>query len=407
MKKLALFLALALVLATGFTAAMAAPQPFKVGVATIFEGETWEIQKSYYEKELAPTLNMEFIFSERLTDANGLVDFMDRAYAAGCVGIINFVTSNDAVAQGAHKAEEFDMYFITQSSRLNKDVADIPNNLGHVGASATGMGTAYEKLFNALLQDGENHSVFMATAVAPGGNTGTGAASHFHSTYGMLTAMQKKYDLKFDKTLDEIIDRQEPGRVETGNENIRIYLAPGLDAAPVTTALQTQMQTGEYDIFATVYQYASYANVLADLEKSLNKDLAVIGTMAIEAQTGKGFETKDSFGSSILNAAVVNPLNNANGICAAILYNALTGHAEAMKDNGQAVLFKVEPWVVMGAETYQGLSKLDQSRETYVLGEEDLKALTVEQDASVTFRTFEKKLVELADVDALIAKKIK
>ena len=124
-----------------------AAEPYKIAVATIFDGETWEIQKKYYEEEISTALNMEFMFSEKLSDANGLVDFMDRAYAAGCVGLINYVTANDAVAQGARKAEEFGMWFITQNSALNEDVATVPHNLGHCGASATGMRTAYEKAF--------------------------------------------------------------------------------------------------------------------------------------------------------------------------------------------------------------------------------------------------------------------
>ena len=73
----------------------------KVGVATVHEGEAWEIAKTYLETVVGPTFNMEFIYSEVLHDANGLIAFMEQCYAAGCDGIVNLVTSNDAIAQGA------------------------------------------------------------------------------------------------------------------------------------------------------------------------------------------------------------------------------------------------------------------------------------------------------------------
>ena len=381
-------------------------ESYKIALATIFEGESWEIQKKYFETEVGPALNMEFMVSEKLADANGLVDFMERAYAAGCDGIINYVTSNDAVAQGARKAEEWGMWFITQSSALNNDVASLPHNLGHCGASASGMGTAYGTAFEELLGDGQNHSVFIFSGAAVGGAIGQGAASHYYTVQGILEAMQKRYGLVYDKSIDEIINNQNPGAVNTGNPDINIYIYPGVDVPAAITAAQTQFQNGSYDIFAAVFSYSAFANALRDVEATTGKNIKVIGTASIEAQTGTGFATKDVHGDTLLNAAVINPLNNANGICAAILYNALTGHGEVMKANGKAVLFEVEPWACMSAQVYDGICQLDTSSATYVLNAADLKALCVENDKGVTYKTMESKLLELADVNAIISKKI-
>ena len=78
-----------------------------------------------------------------------------------------------------------------------------------------------------------------------------------------------------------------------------------------------------------------------------------------------------------------------------------------MQDNGKAVLFKVEPWACLNAETYTGISQLDSSPESYVLNADDLQALCVENDGSITFQTIEAKLEALADVNAIIAEKLK
>ncbi len=384
----------------------AAAKPYKIGVATIHEGETWEIQKKYYNEEVGPALNMEFMFSEKISDVNALVDFMDQAYAAGCVGIINFSTSSDAVRQGSRKAEEWGIWFVTQNSALTEDVATVAHNMGHCGASATGMGRAYGEAINYLLSDGKEHSIFIFSGAAVGGAIGQGAASHYYTVEGILKAMQENYGLTYDKSIDEIINNQNPGEVSTGNPNVKIYIYPGLQVASAITAAQTQLQNGPYDMFAACFSYASFTNAISDVEKSTGKNIKVLGTVSIEKQTSTGFASKDIYGDSILNAAVLNPLNIQNGMCAVILYNALTGHADAMKANGHTILFKVEPWFCKDAATYENISLLDTSHETYVLGADDLLALCVDRNPSVTYKDIEAKLAELADIDGIIADKL-
>ncbi len=384
-----------------------ATEPYKIGVATIHEGESWEVQKKYFEEEVGPALNMEFVFSERVTDAAGLIQFMETAYAAGCVGILSMVTSNDAVAQGAQRAEEWGIWFVTQNSARNDEVATLSYNLGHCGASATGVGDAYAKAFAELLGDGEDHSIFVFAGAAVGGAIGQGAASHYYSVQGILEAAQAQYGLTYANSMEDMINNQNPGEVAlSGNDNVKIYLYPGLDVAAATTAAQTQFQNGGYDIFAAVFSYSQFTNVLSDVEQSQSRDIKVVATAPIEAQTLTGFTTQDSQGNGILNAAVINPLNTQNAICSVLLYNALTGHADAMKNGGETILFKVDPWVCMDAETYEGISQLDTSSETYVMNADDLHELCVDRNPDVTYEDIEAKLAELTDIDAIIADKL-
>ncbi len=378
--------------------------PRKIGVATIHEGETWEIQKKYYEEELGPALNMEFMFSEHLTDANGLVDFMDQAYAAGCVGMINLVTSNDAVAQGARKAQDWGMWFVTQNSSLNNDVAGLDYNLGHCGAGAAQFGEAYKTALKELIGDGQPHSIVIFSGAAVGGAIGQGAASHYYSVEGMLKAFQETYDLHFEQSLDEIINNQNPGPVATGNENVKIYIYPGRVPTDALPTIQAQLQTGDYDTFAAVFSYATFTTAIDEVEKSLNKDIRIIGTASIEAQTETGFNSKDSFGNSILNAAIINPLNVANVVNAIEIYQGLAGNGANMKEDGKAVLLGISPWACMDAETYKGIGLLDRGHDTYVVNSDDLqKYLT----SATTVNDLKNLLVELADVNGIISKKIK
>ena len=73
-----------------------------------------------------------------------------------------------------------------------------------------------------------------------------------------------------------------------------------------------------------------------------------------------------------------------------------------MKDNGQAVLVGVAPFVCKDAETYEQISKLDTSVGNYVLSGEDIKALTVLGNPNVTFKDIDAKLNQIADIEYVL-----
>jgi|GEM_PF-608426 len=373
----------------------------KVGIARNQEGETWEIVKNYLDSEVGPALGMEFVYSEKLNDANGLVDFMNQMYAQDCKGIINFVTDNDAVTQGATLAESLGMYFVTENSALNEEVAGLEHNLGHCGASAPGIGEAYKTIVEGLTNDGEPHSIFMAT----GGAVGQVAASHYYSAQGMLEAMQEVYGLNYTKSIDEILNTQDPGEVEHDNPDIHIYLYPGFtDMEGLLNGAQTQLQTGNYDMFATVFSYSSFAQIIDDCEKALNKNIRVFTTTSIETQTSTGFSSTDSTGDTVLNAAIINPLTVQTAMCAVLLWHGINGNGAAVKDeSGNAILYHCLPWAISGAEVYEEAAKLDLSHDTYVLNSDDLKALCT---SDVTYKDIEAKLVECGDIEAIVAAKL-
>ncbi|MBR2067421.1 MAG: hypothetical protein IJ875_04080 [Solobacterium sp.] len=379
--------------------------PYKIAVANVHEGESFEIFRKYLDEQVAPALNMEFMYSEKLTDANGLMSFMDQAYAAGCDGIINMVTQNDAISQGAHKAEDWGMWFITENSAYVEDVATLPHNLGHMGASAESVGEAYKKAFEGLLSDGKKHSAYIFTGAAVGGNIGQGAASHFYSAKGMLEAFQEAYDLKFEKSIEDIVNTQDPGEVATGDPDVHIYLYPGRNPGDAVTAALPVLQSGTYDIFAAVFSFSAFTNAIADVEKSTNTNIKVLGTAQVEAQTKTGFESKDPTGDTVLNGAIINDLCLAAGLKAAILYNALQGASEQMKDNGKSVFWGVHSYPVLNAETYAKMEKINTAPELYIMTGEQLKEMTVDANPNITWEDFTNKLEELADLDNLLKSK--
>ena len=347
---------------------------------------------------------MEFVFSEALqsADTTALINFIDQAYASGCVGIINFLTTAEAVSQGARKCEEYGMYFETQNSRLIDEVASLPHNVGHCGADPLRMADQYKVLFKDLLSDGELHSIVLYSCAA----VGQMAASHYYSSCAILEAYSEAYNLGFTaEFIDQMINRQEPGEVETGKEGLKIYLYPGIDFDAATVGCQAQLQTGDYDTFASCANFFMFSNAVDEVEKALKKNIRIVGTVNIDDQTRTGFESKDSLGNPVLDAGIINPICPANGINALTLYNALNGGAEAMKEGGKAVLVGVGPFVCKDAATYEAINKLDRSHETYVFNSDDLKKLMITENPSVTWKDIDKALGDAANIDDLLPKK--
>lgn len=375
-----------------------APQTIKIGVATQFEGDQWVVQKDYYEKELAPALGVEFMISEKISDANGLVDFIDQAYAAECQGVLNYLTQSEPVQQGARKCEEYGMFFVTQNSRVVDEVATLEHNMGHCGADPMKMGAAYKTLFNEILSDGENHSLFLYSCGAPGQM----AASHYYSSLAILEAFRDAYGLTFEKSLEDIVNAQEPSEYATGRDDIKLYVYPGIDFETIPLATQTVLQEGDYDIFAACAMFQAFTSGIDAVEKALNKDIMIVGTVGIDDAAKAGFNTQDSFGNPVLNAGMINPLNPANGIDTAMLVNGILGNGANMKDNGKAVLVGVAPFVCKDAATYDQISKLDTSVGNYVLSGEDIKALTPLGGGTVTYKDIDAKLNQIADIEYVL-----
>lgn len=370
-------LSVSLVFAGGAEEKTTSGKTWKIGFARILEGETWEQQKTYMESTVGPALNCTFVFSEKIQDANGLRDFLEQCYAAGCDAVFNALTDINAITMAARLCQDWGMYYMSNSSAIATDVAKLEYNLGHLGASPEGSSVAYKKGIEHLLSDGKDHSIYIFSGAAVGGATGTGAASHYYATYGMLEAMQEHYGLKYSKSIDEIINTKTPGEIETGNPNIKIYIYAGFTDIPgAIKSVQTQFQTGPYDIFAAVASYSMFSNAIDAVEKSTGKNIKIIGTAAIEKQTATGFSTLDSTGDSVLSVGVINLTVEGTGWIPAVLVQALNGNSASFKNpDGSVRFFGIEPWVIKSAEEYENIAKLDLSPETYVIGEKELQSI--------------------------------
>lgn len=373
-----------------------------IAVASMRAGARFADERKYYENVVGPTLGWDFLFYEGVDDLETLLNFMEGAYAMGAKGVLNYYTPG--TLKGAELAEELGMFFSTQASRLPnfEEGSSQAYNLGNVGASVEGVASAYKQAFEALLSDGQNHSVIIYTVLAPDKR----AASHYYSTEAILKAMQEHYGLVYSDSIDALINNYIPGEIETGNPDVKIFLCPGSNNEAAQSNINVPLYSGDYDVFVTFTNFHTFMGSVAEVEEATQKDIKVIATVNTGENTYKGFHNQDIFGNPVLNTAIINPLNVASGISAAMMYNALNGDPAAMQLDGKPAQLFVIPWLCPDAQTYDKVEGLETSQGTsYVIDREDLEALLVTNKPDVTVQDMEDKLEQLGDIDQVISSK--
>lgn len=386
----------------GITAAADSTDKPLIAVASMRAGARFADERKYYENVVGPTLGWDFLFYEGVDDLETLLSFMEGAYAMGAKGVLNYYTPG--TLKGSELAEELGMFFSTQASRLPKfeEGSTQAYNLGNVGASVDGVASAYKQAFEALLSDGKDHSVIIYTILAPDKR----AASHYYSTQAILETMQAHYGLTYSDSIDALINNYLPREIETGNPKIKIFLCPGSNNEAAQSNINVPLYSGDYDVFVTFTNFHTFMGSVAEVEKDKQMDIKVIATASTGETTYTGFHSQDIFGNPVLNTAVINPLNVAGGISAAMMYNALNGDPAAMQLDGNPAQLFVTPWLCLDAQTYDKVEGLETSQGTsYVIDRKELEELLVTNKPDISVQDFMDKLEELSDIDRVIAAK--
>ena len=125
--------------------------PMKIAFAPTGIDDTTMEQMDALENEIGPALNIEFMFSEAITDAGALITFIENAYASGCDAV--YTNSSGNIDQAAAVCNDLGMWFVGISSGGALENQDLPYYVGVTGASAEGYATAYKEVLQPILAD--------------------------------------------------------------------------------------------------------------------------------------------------------------------------------------------------------------------------------------------------------------
>ena len=319
----------------------------KIAFATNSVGEAFVQMQTAFDTTIGPALNIEFMYSEEIKDAGALTTFIENAYAAGCHGVIcNYSNAND---QAAALCNDLGMYFVGIASADPKENTTMPYYVSTTGASAAGYGESYADAINAIVGDGEEHSIIILTGAAC-----YGATSAIEGSAGTLRALQDIYGLTYDVSPDELalVSVQTDA---TNDKGVKITIVPGM--SDLATAVSPLLQTGEYDVVVGTNDVYSNLNVaISEVETALGMNIKMVSKNAFSETIGKAINSTDSTGAQTVDGVVCD--GTFERVAAVIvLRNAFDGYAEQMR-NGEncSRIPGMRPLVVTTAEEYNFLS---------------------------------------------------
>ena len=142
---------------TGEEAATGEFEPMTIAYATNATDEVFATMKDAFDNVIGPALNIEFTYSEAISDTGALTTFIENSYAAGADAVITNLSSS--IDQAAGVCEDLGLYFVGISSADAVENADLPHYLSVAGASAEGYGESYASVIKDVIgDDGEERT---------------------------------------------------------------------------------------------------------------------------------------------------------------------------------------------------------------------------------------------------------
>lgn len=335
-------------------------QKFKIGVLEVQLNDESTNRAEYFKNYIGPEYNVEFMFSEAISDLDGALSFLENAADAGCDGIINYYPIKDNTEQLVQKAAELGLVFVENGGRGPANdstyAAAYENFAGGFQADQPATGKLFKDWMEENIDVSQEHGYLIATGGAYQGND-----QQTQISKNMLNALEELYGLKFDKTVEELYQSEAP--IEgTNDKGIAVYCYPGMtNQSGWLEGLTAALQTGKYDYILTAPNViGNIGTAVSELETAMKKDFTWIGFGTFGDALTTSINTKDSFGNQTLSMSTVKFTSIVSAMAFAKLYNNLTGHNEVNLENGETAVNLFVMNAVTSPEQLDAMSSWDK-----------------------------------------------
>lgn len=293
--------------------------------------------RTYYQTYLENAFNVEFLYSNAITDSEQEIEFIQSAKAEGCEGLISFVLY-DVVASVEECGDDF--YLVVGNGTISVDelnaVKDNPAFLGVVGPSYDDEYNAGVKSIQGLAgEDGSKQTYALLSGGSNSGNT-----MHSKRTQGMLETLQNDYGFTLTASIDELLAASENTLAAENANGGKVYICPGYYYAEGSEArnnVSKILTDATPDVIASTMGVNVLDDMIAEYESTQNKDVKV-GAIDCFSETNQ-----ISFSDGTLDYLVGKcPAMAAPAFVA--MFNAITGYADIMHVNNSAFLANHPFW---------------------------------------------------------------
>lgn len=309
---------------------------FVIGIAEAQANDEVTTRRAYLENFIAPTYNVKFIFSETLKDDAATKTFIENCIDSGADAVIDFKSTS---GQMARLCEENGLVYTMNGNYVGHPEfleEDFPMFAGCVGANNAQVGSLFGDWLEANASEDGSEGFLLSTSLASQGNT-----QHIEITRALLEGLQQKYDLTYEKTIDELIASSETTNV-TNDKNILITLYPGSPNKETwLPGVSSLLQSGKYAMFMSSGQtYNQSATVVNEVEQSFGMDIKVASVGALGTTLSTAFNTQDPNGNPSVDLVTVKSVSALTACLFAVTYNALNGDIDtACRTDGKPVYY--------------------------------------------------------------------
>lgn len=350
-------------------------EKFKIGVCESQSNDSVVLRRNYYENYIAPRYNVEFVFSEQLTDAEAEMNFIENCVDLGCKAIISY--RSDDVNQMSKVCQEYGLIYTVNTTRAPKIEesfeASVDAFQGVWGTEPVIVAEQFKAWLKNVASEDGSEGFMVTSALAFKGNT-----MHSECTQGVLAALQDIYGLKYEDTIENLAATPVPLEVPN-DKDIKIYIYPGTNSTTDgwVQGASAALQTGKYGVFLQAAPTFTYTGVVVDeVERGFDMDIKVATSASISDTLVSAFNTDDKFGNASLDMATVQSISLICGMGFAQVYNALTGYESLNRDNnGQAAVYNAPMWALESKDQVNTVATWDNpDSESWVFDENAVNA---------------------------------
>lgn len=348
-------------------------ETIKIGIAELQSNEEAVNRKNYYENYIAPYYNVEFVFSEAISDSEDLVSFVENCADAGCKGIIGF--SPDSPEQVTSICQKYGMMYVVNMVRSASNencYTDTYDNYASFAVNNDAIAESFGSwLAENASEDGEEGFLLCSAAA------NYGVQQHILIIKNALKALQDLYGLTYDQDIETMAISSSPIEA-TNDKGVHIYIYPGdpnrMDGW--LSGFTSAIQTNKYAVVlgcTEIYNVVSVA--VQEAEEVMDKDVKVACMASLSESLKNAFHTEDRFGNQTLNLAIVKPTGFTDTIGFVNCYNLITGyHDSVMGSDGEVADTNGKLWEVTDAESCDHLTDIYEGN-YHVFSYEDINRM--------------------------------
>lgn len=311
---------------------------YVIGVAEAQSNDEVTTRRKYFEEYVSKQYNVKFIFSEQCSDDAAVKAFIENCIDAGADAIIDFKSGSAQMAQLCKDNGLIYAYNGNPSNSPSLMDPALDNFAGFVGADNAQTAALFAAWFNENASANGSEGFLVSTSLASQGN-----AQHYEITRAILEALQSKYNLTYEKAIEELVATTETMDA-VNDKGIQITLYPGSPNKETwLPGISTLIQSGKYGVFmSSGITYNQSATVVNEVESALNMNIKVASVGALGNTLNTAFNTTDPSGNPSLDMATVKSASILSAALFAIVYNGLHGANEQCGRDADGMPYRFE-----------------------------------------------------------------